>query len=239
MEENGAVKYKRMMTPPPPQAVNNSRDLHSLWIYPEPAKYMENMQMVMWSHTPVNWWPGTHAHKCVYGCYSSPCKLILAGLDPTSCSNPAPLPIICHHVGCCSLTRWPQMAIQCNTARTGASVPCAKAIITTFHMMLPFFQVLFAKLSVSSWGRLYTTGLNVFCTKTFNSQCTAAVRSKNQCKMFQRWPAKVFRVWRNNSQTFCIGEKKKSTCSSSFCETILTAWDIYLSCMVSPWCSLT
>lgn len=108
--------------------------------------------------------------------YLSPCWLLLPDTLATD-GHPAQH---CQDRGKCSLCKG-----YCHDFPHDASI-------------LPFSRVLFAKLPMSSWGRSCTTGLNVFCTKTFNSQCTAAVGSKNQCKMFQRWPAKVFRVWRNN-----------------------------------------
>lgn len=57
------------------------------------------------------------------------------GLDLLSCSSLLSSPIICHPVGCCSLTCALQMVILWNTARTGVTLPCAKQLsqFATWH----------------------------------------------------------------------------------------------------------
>lgn len=91
--------------------------------------------------------PHTHfsvgVHTCTQMCPGLLCspssrKLISAGSDPGSCSCPPSSPIICHHVGRCSLTCGLQMAILCSTASTGATVPCAEQLsrFATSHLSL-------------------------------------------------------------------------------------------------------
>lgn len=93
--------------------------------------------MVMCSHT-LHFLVGVHT--CTQMCPGLLCspssrKLISAGSDPGSCSCPPSSPIICHHVGRCSLTCGLQMAILCSIASTGATVPCAEQLsrFATWH----------------------------------------------------------------------------------------------------------
>lgn len=87
--------------------------------------------MVMWSHSRTFMAVRT-CTQIVYDCYFSPCKLIWAGLDLIPDSNPALSPIICHHVGCYSLTCGMQMVVLCNTASTG-NCSLWKTIVTTWQ----------------------------------------------------------------------------------------------------------
>lgn len=128
MEANGAVKCIRMMAPCRP------------WITQRPSQSVTALLVpsrlhggnVTGSEHRNSTFMGvhTHAHKmCLWlFCSSSSCKLIPVRLDFSSCSNPSPSPIVCHRVGRCSLTCGLQMAVLCDTARKGVTVPCAKQL---------------------------------------------------------------------------------------------------------------
>lgn len=79
---------------------------------------------------------------CIYGCAHmhtnclwllfQPLQIDFSRFRPDSCASPALSPIICHRVGCCSLTCGLQMIVLCNTGSTGNCSLC-KTIVTTWH----------------------------------------------------------------------------------------------------------
>lgn len=157
MEANGAVKCIRVM--PPPQAMNNSEtftvseSIKRVLPYTGVCRIHGGYVVCNMFTLPTFIGAHTSTQMCLWlFCESSSCKLISAGLDPGSCSSPPPSPIICHHVGCCSLTCGLQMAVLCNAARTGATVPCAKQLSQFATRHCHSNESHFRKIAMSSEG---------------------------------------------------------------------------------------
>ena len=150
-------------------------------------------------------------------CSPSSRKLISAGSDPGSCSCPPSSPIICHHVGRCSLTCGLQMAILCSTASTGATVPpaqnnCHDLPHDTFILMGLIHQNHHVR------GSARTKGFSVLLHRR-----GSALRAQRHTLEESVWG-----VAKKASREHLMVDEISTYTGSSY-KNILTTWDIHLS----------